>query len=427
MVIKHKMIALLHLVFVFQNPTFSQVEAEVMRMEDLSTLFPSLVYASSGCSGNSIEDPQGDMASDFMDLIKASCYLEGPVLKVTIEVAELPNELIFNREGLAEGTTEYRWQAEIDVDGDPSTGSSTGSEYLVMAIHRVDNQTATTMPIDEGVQAMALKHISGNSWSIFSASLDINTATNIMTLRSEIPNISEDTSIVVNTLEQHPVNGYLGDVSNACMTPAMSARGFIVHVSSSIGGFEPNLIIANTNMTEPVTGVLEFFNKAGSLITDYEQVLEAGETLSAKPEDLANSQDVSHIGLRGSEDVRVSITYLAQVENASVVHVHESQVQSQRWRFYQGDWDATWDGIAVLNTSDSPVEIEITQYTSFTAIRTVDMVLGPLEKGLMVLSNSFNSNEGSYFELTGDQPFSVVSLRGTQDQRYLWENLAIPL
>lgn len=201
----------------------------------------------------------------------------------------------------------------------------------------------------------------------------------------------------------------------------------IPHVSKQSGGFIPTLLVANADDGASHTVQLEFFEMDGDSITTSSVTVQPGETLYVPPSQLSGSENVSHIVIEGDEEVVVTMIYTSTAENVSPVHVGETDVQSTRWRFYQGNWSAAWDGIAIVNPTDTVAEVSIAQFVSGRERANVAVSVESWRKSLMVMDGAFEDIEGSYFEIQSPTALALTCLRGSLDQRFLWENVAVDL
>ena len=199
------------------------------------------------------------------------------------------------------------------------------------------------------------------------------------------------------------------------------------HISSTEGGFTPGMVIANTGASTQNIQLLPY-TQSGEKLATVNRSIDAGATQYLSLAELFGREDISHVVIEGDEKVTVSTTYQSVTTNSTPVHVHETAQQSQLWRIYPGTWSAVWDGIAVVNTSDSVAEIVIVQKDREGQILASQspISLQPYAKHLTVLNNDFSAVDQSHFELSSSQPTAVTALRGSLDNRFLWTNLPIP-
>jgi hypothetical protein len=201
----------------------------------------------------------------------------------------------------------------------------------------------------------------------------------------------------------------------------------ISHISKTSGGFTPGVIVSNLDSsvhTFTLTAYLQNGNPRGSVTGN----LNGGESRTSSLTELFSTEDVSHITISAHNSIVVSTTYESTSGEGSPAHVHESSIQSKRWLIYPGDWDAIWDGMAVVNTGGSSTDVTVTQKSksgsminSVTALSSLDI----MAKGLFVFGSSFTQIDGSYFEITAQQPLAITSLRGSKNNQFLWENAAV--
>ncbi len=208
---------------------------------------------------------------------------------------------------------------------------------------------------------------------------------------------------------------------------SLGQQRLISHVSRVTGGFIPTLLIANTDGLSGHDVELRFYDQNGGFILANTIHVQAGETNFASPEHLSSSDSVSHIAITGDPEVKVTIIYQSTVSNSSPVHVSESAIQSTRWRIYQGNWSAAWDGVAMVNPNGQQASVDVKQYVSGAEKASHSFALSSWHKQLFVFETLFSDIEGSYFEVHSDRPLALTSLRGSLDQRFLWENVPLDL
>jgi len=208
---------------------------------------------------------------------------------------------------------------------------------------------------------------------------------------------------------------------------ALSQVRLISHISKTAGGFTPGVIMSNLDSsvhTFTLTAYLQDGTPRGSVTGN----LNGGESRTSTLSELFSTENVSHITISAHDSIIVSTTYESTSGDGSPAHVHESSVQSQKWLIYPGDWNAVWDGVAMVNTGGSSTDVTVTQKSkSGSMINSVTAAsnLAILAKGLFVFGSSFTSIEGSYFEVTAQQPLAITSLRGSKNNQFLWENAAV--
>jgi len=107
--------------------------------------------------GDRVIDDIWDVPAPHIDITEVETSLSGQRLTVVFHLRNLPETLRFNRTGLEQGTMEYAWGVEIDVDNDRSTGPG-GFDMLLSAYHitgmsRKGTDADVNAPIGERVEA----------------------------------------------------------------------------------------------------------------------------------------------------------------------------------------------------------------------------------------------------------------------------------
>ena len=211
---------------------------------------------------------------------------------------------------------------------------------------------------------------------------------------------------------------------------SMSQVRMVSHISKESGGFLPGFIIGNIDSASH-SYMLEPFEQNGNALPQVSRTITGNTTSFESLESLFGTTNVSHFKITGDSQVKVTVTYKATTENASAVHVLESSVQSDYWRIYSGNWDVLWDGIAVVNTGSTSINVVIThKRANGTTINSKSIISGlaPNAKALYVIAGNFNQEQDSYFEISADEPIAITALRGTYAgaaSSLLWENRPI--
>ena len=131
----------------------------------------------------------------------------------------------------------------------------------------------------------------------------------------------------------------------------------ISHVTSSTGGFTTNVILENDSV-DAVSVTLTPFDSAGNVLSSVTLELDGRTVIDRSSSDLFD-EGVSHFQIDGN--VRVGVHYNFQSGNGSPAFVTESGEQATRHRLFPGNWDAIFDGIAVVNTGDVATDVWIAQ------------------------------------------------------------------
>ncbi len=107
--------------------------------------------------GDRVTDDIWDVPAPHIDITEVETSLAGQRLTVVFHLRDLPETLRFNRTELEQGTMEYSWGVEIDVDNDRSTGPGGFdmrlSAYHITGMSRKGNAADVTAPIGAMVEA----------------------------------------------------------------------------------------------------------------------------------------------------------------------------------------------------------------------------------------------------------------------------------
>ena len=204
----------------------------------------------------------------------------------------------------------------------------------------------------------------------------------------------------------------------------------ISHVTRPDGGFTTDLLIENLAVGQN-TFTLTPYNEAGESQGAIRPTLDSLETVQMNSSEWFPGLDVSHVVIEGV-DVRVTAAYRSASGNPSPAHVPESNTSAVRYRIFAGNWDVVFDGLAMVNLGAGATDIRIAQKTFDGEEQQVVLAaeaLPSMGKALFVLGGPavdvFEPREDVYYEIYGDQPFALTSLRGNQPgSTFLWVNQA---
>ena len=108
-----------------------------------------------------IADNVSDELPAHVDIIGVSTALSGETLAVVFHLRDVPETLVFNREGVGERAYEYGWKVSIDVDPGQESGQF-GLDYQMSASHTVlpeNKDSSTTASIGSTVEAYTSRRI----------------------------------------------------------------------------------------------------------------------------------------------------------------------------------------------------------------------------------------------------------------------------
>ncbi len=149
-------------------------------------------------------DVPADADTAHIDITGIDSSLSGEKLKVVFHLRDLPESLTFNRTGIQQGTMEYRWEVQVDVDNDRNTGFGGGYEYLLSAHHiaflheSMDNQlTPISYELRSDVWRIGSRSQNSFGESSYIASAEADT----ITLFGTIPGITADSRLAFVTTD----------------------------------------------------------------------------------------------------------------------------------------------------------------------------------------------------------------------------------
>ncbi len=192
---------------------------------------------------------------------------------------------------------------------------------------------------------------------------------------------------------------------------------WVGHVTRLGQGFTTNLHMQNKGAADQTMNVATYAQD-GSALTARTADVPAGQTVVVSNADFFGGEDVSHFFVDGSNDVTVTASYKADVDNAASAELNETSNAWTFFSFYSADNALVFDGGAFINTGGEAAVVTATQKAADgTVLATVTVSEGipSLAKMLFVFDTNagFVNQPGSLIEVTSSQPLSVVLLRGT--------------
>ncbi len=171
--------------------------------------------------GGTYEDFEGDIGTDYLDILKIETSLENEVLTLVIHLKGLPDEITINKEEIESGTSEYYWGVSVDVDGDPDTGSNfslagndLGYEYELSLFHfvRGNPQTGKIEDVLKG-DALVWRAREDYTEQFGKANFEVDYELNTITISGSIPGINENSLLYFAAQEYY---GFLPDSDYLC-------------------------------------------------------------------------------------------------------------------------------------------------------------------------------------------------------------------
>ena len=148
--------------------------------------------------GQTVTDGVSDALAAHVDITEVSTALAGETLAVIFHFRDLPESLVFDREGVSENVIEYYWWVQIDLDRNQETGSA-GFDYALSASHVVQSESEgsnAAASIGSKVQARTMEAFHSGSYAYRGqASVVVSADANTITLVGDIPGITPDSRL----------------------------------------------------------------------------------------------------------------------------------------------------------------------------------------------------------------------------------------
>ena len=208
--------------------------------------------------------------------------------------------------------------------------------------------------------------------------------------------------------------------------PQPSSR-YGAHLTAQTGNFDTEIIVRNTS-DQPETLHLLPLETDGTPLAEVILNLFPGTTTRALQQNYFPI-DAAGFGASGCEDCVFTMGYRAKVADASTAHVHQATGFKTEYYFYPGEWDLLFDGAAILNAGSDSAAVTLSQLGSDGTLLdqlTLAENLAPGAKYLDVFNGKFENQPNAILKLEASQPLAVMILRISQDNRYLYQNFALP-
>lgn len=174
---------------------------------------------------------------------------------------------------------------------------------------------------------------------------------------------------------------------------------------------------------------LQPYDFEGNRLTTRQLDVPAGGYVDMAAEDLFDGEPVAHFSVEGPATVTLGYR-VAPGRSGGTAHVNETTLASQRFTIYQSGWDQTWDGLAVMNTSDAATAIQVVRYDGAgreLSRVTLESGLPPKAKSLLDFRTITEDDADALVVLESTLPVSAVFLRGpaAATTSYLYQTVPI--
>ena len=208
----------------FETYDFLDGSDEVGCPTSLRPIISSSACGSDGAAaivpGQTVTDGVSDALAAHVDITEVSTALAGETLAVIFHFRDLPESLVFDREGVSENVIEYYWWVRIDLDRNQETGSA-GFDYALSASHAVQSDSEgsnAAASIGSKVQARTLEASGSGSYAYRGqASVVVSADANTITLVGDIPGITPDSRLKFEAFDH-----FEGSERVACQLPSLS-------------------------------------------------------------------------------------------------------------------------------------------------------------------------------------------------------------
>lgn len=213
------------------------------------------------------------------------------------------------------------------------------------------------------------------------------------------------------------------------VTPDPNTR-WLPHITKLGGLFQTSFTLSNQSANAGSI-TLHPYDSAGNRLAEKTYNLAPWQFQSFTTTSQFPGVDVSHISISGDKTVVVTAAYRIASGPGATAHVNETSHRGNTFTIYPGEWDTIFDGMALVNLSTSPADINAVQYSKqgkvLSEIHLKDS-LAPYAKTLAVFGSDFPSIPGSIIQVTSSQPAAVTFLRGSypgSTKAYLYQTVPV--
>lgn len=213
---------------------------------------------------------------------------------------------------------------------------------------------------------------------------------------------------------------------------AFAQNPMIPHITRDSGGFQTTIFLENPSSSVRSYS-LQGFNAMGESLGTVTGDLQPTSIQSWDKDGLFGpNSELSHLVLNPpTHDLNMTAAYRANGQTSSPAHVEAITTLSRHWKFFGGNWDVAFDGIAVVNMGPEATDIFI-NHKDFKGQsldrQRIQSQVPPQGKALFVIGDpqvqQFTNVPDSFFEVEASQPLALTALRGSSNGQFLWVNQA---
>jgi len=219
-----------------------------------------------------------------------------------------------------------------------------------------------------------------------------------------------------------------GKVENTVPLPGEETR-WVAHITQDGGGFTTRFIFNNSGASASMQ--LFGYSNEGDLLEQVDLTIQEESYQTLSYQELFSVPEISHFSIFGDETVQVLTAIKAIHGQGASAHLNENNVFESPISFFSGEWESIFDGIALINTGDEPIQVNLTASPVGQDAQTIviENQLAPKAKCLNVLESTFEvMPEDTRITIQCSGPFSLIALRGTNPDvipGFLFQNHAL--
>jgi len=207
----------------------------------------------------------------------------------------------------------------------------------------------------------------------------------------------------------------VGDKDEQLFTYSLNSLRWILHTTSSTGGFSTRVIVLN-QAGEATNVSLQPYYRNGEKGIVKELSLVGHQMIDASLHDLFGAQEVSHFSVYAPSHLSVSVAYKVAEGPGVSAHINETIQRGREFFFFPGEQDLVFDGIAIVNLEEHPCRVTMNLLNKENeSLLTVELenALGARSKLLATLDD-YPLEYVERIQITTSRDVGLLLLRGSR-------------
>lgn len=192
-------------------------------------------------------------------------------------------------------------------------------------------------------------------------------------------------------------------------------RRWLPHLTRRDGSFQTQLTAANYGTEGGVLDLVGYLadGTPGGAVS---LALAPGERADLDARNLFGEAEISHLAIYAPDRLMLTASYRLAEGASAAAQAHEMRATASEFSLYLGDPELVYDGMALVNPGDQPLEVraELLDEGQVVATQLLHAGLAPNAKLLAVFNDLFQARESQTVRIVCDRPALAYFLRGTK-------------